>query len=225
MANSFCQQFLYSKTRALTVIQGVVNIVQEVQATLLDQDVTYTAVEYGTVGNDITIELIDPGTPSEPLAISVVGNAISVTLETDGGSLILTDADALVAAINGDLDASALVTASGSGATPLVALAETNLAGGIDGVSSENLLGASVAQTGVGEYTITLDDTFNALMACNLEYQAATAVDLIPQIKSTDVSSAKTIVVRLLTGATPTDPSADGKLHVSIYLRNSSVVY
>lgn len=90
-------------------------------------------------------------------------------------------------------------------------------------VSSESIIGATVARTGTGEYTITLSDKYNAMVACHLTMEAATAVDLVPQVKSTDVSGAKTIVVNLNAGATPTDPSAVCKLHVSIFMRNSSV--
>jgi len=92
-------------------------------------------------------------------------------------------------------------------------------------VSSESIVGASVTKTGTGEYTITLDETYNALMACNVTLEAATAVDLVPQIKSTDVSGAKTVVINLNAGATPTNPSAVCKIHVSIFMRNSSVTY
>ena len=55
-------------------------------------------------------------------------------------------------------------------------------------------------------------------------YQAATAVDLVPQIKSADVTSAsQTIVFRMLAGATATEVAAVGVVHVNILLRNSSV--
>lgn len=92
-------------------------------------------------------------------------------------------------------------------------------------VSSTTLKGATCARTGTGEYTITLADGYVALLACNLTMQAATAVDLVPQIKSNDVASAKTIVFRTLAVATATDPSAICVVHVRILLRDSSVLY
>ena len=61
-------------------------------------------------------------------------------------------------------------------------------------------------------------------MDVQLTLEAATPVDLVPQIKSTDVSGAKTIVFSLLAGATPTNPSAVCKVHFKAFLRNSSVV-
>jgi hypothetical protein len=90
-------------------------------------------------------------------------------------------------------------------------------------VTSESLLGASVAKTGTGEYTITLEDSYVSLLSCNLTLEAATAVDLVPQIKSVDVVSAKTIVIRLLAVATATNPSAACKLHIALKLKNSTV--
>lgn len=90
-------------------------------------------------------------------------------------------------------------------------------------VSSETIMGASVAKTGTGAYTITLEDAYPALLSCNLTVMAATAVDLVPQIVSADVVSAKTIVFKLLTGATATDPSAACKVQVMIVLKNSTV--
>ena len=92
-------------------------------------------------------------------------------------------------------------------------------------VSSSSIIGATVTKTGTGEYTITLAETYNAMMATNLTLEAASAVDLVPQVESTDVSGAKTIVINLNAGATPTNPSAVCKIHVSIFMRDSSVQY
>jgi hypothetical protein len=54
-------------------------------AALVDQSLTYTALVAGTSGNDITIELVDTGVPSQALEVSAVGNAIVVNLELDAG--------------------------------------------------------------------------------------------------------------------------------------------
>jgi hypothetical protein len=100
------------------------------QAVLTNQSVTYTANDRGTDGNSITVTLIDPGDVDIPLSIDVTGTDIVVTLETDGLGVILTTASDLVAAINLDVPASDLITASGSGILPLTALTETPLATG-----------------------------------------------------------------------------------------------
>lgn len=54
-------------------------------AALVNQSLTYTAVDAGVAGNDITIELVDTGVPDQALEVSVVGSAISVNLELDSG--------------------------------------------------------------------------------------------------------------------------------------------
>lgn len=98
---------------------------------LTNQDITYTAVDPGEAGDDITITIIDPEDTSD-LLIDVTGKDIVITLEYAGGNVV-TDADALVAAINLDPAASLLVVASGTGSDPLTNLSETPLAGGADG--------------------------------------------------------------------------------------------
>lgn len=55
------------------------------KAALTNQGLTYTAVTSGAAGNNISIELIDNMTPSQPLVVDVVGTAISVTLEKNAG--------------------------------------------------------------------------------------------------------------------------------------------
>lgn len=84
-------------------------------------------------------------------------------------------------------------------------------------------IGWSVAKSDTGEYTITLEDHYVALMSGNFTVQAATAVDLVPQIQSVDLAT-KTIVINLNTGATPTEPAAVTRVHMTLHLRNSTVV-
>jgi hypothetical protein len=90
-------------------------------------------------------------------------------------------------------------------------------------VTSDSIIGAAVTKTATGVYTITLEDKYSALMSANVTLKAATAVDLVPQIVSDDVVSAKTVVVRLNADATATDPSAACTLNVFLVLKNSSV--
>lgn len=51
-------------------------------AYLVNQSLTYTAVDDGTAGNDITIALTSPGSGTHALAVSTVGPAISVSLQS-----------------------------------------------------------------------------------------------------------------------------------------------
>ena len=106
-------------------------------ASLINQGLTYTALELGTPGNAITIELIDPSAINIPLSVNVSSNDIAVTLATDGAGVITSTADDVKAIVNADGAALLLILVTGSGATPLVVLAQTNLTGGLDAVTFE----------------------------------------------------------------------------------------
>lgn len=153
-----------------------------VASSLTDQTVTYASKVKGTVGDSITVELVDPASASSPLAVTVVGTDISVSLETDGGSAILTDIDALVAAIEGDTDAAALITVTGSGATLLTALAQTNLSGGVnqvDGDEFETLVMKSVTTLTSKDSLILQDSAPASFQVSGLDYEIhITAQDL-----------------------------------------------
>jgi len=75
-------------------------------------------------GNDITIEVVSPGLPDSPLAVSVSGSDITVSLATDGSGTTTTTAAQMRDAINSDPAASGLVFAytyrgnAGSGIAP-----------------------------------------------------------------------------------------------------------
>ena len=88
---------------------------------------TVTADDVGTDGDDISIAIAAPGAN---LAIAVADKAITVT------PAAASTAAQVLAAINADADASALVTASlpstSNGSAVVAAVAETSLAGGED---------------------------------------------------------------------------------------------
>ncbi len=212
------QQFLYSFQHNLTGVHGVISLVAQVQATLVNQGLTYTAVSYGTVGNSITVALVAGGVAGSEV-VTVTGNAISVSM-SDGTST----ANQIKTAIQASTAATSLVTMTGASASAVNAVAATPLAGGIDGVVSSTIPGAaSVVQTGVGEITITLSDLYNAFVFSKAMIVKAIAQDLIPQIKSHTVASTKIIVINLLTGATKTDPGAAAQLYVMLWMRNTGV--
>lgn len=100
-----------------------------VKSALVDQSLTYTAVDAGPQGEDITITLVDPGANDQSLAISVVGTDIVVSLATDSGGSITSTGNDVKAALNLDPDASDLILVSGTNASPVTALTETPLAG------------------------------------------------------------------------------------------------
>jgi hypothetical protein len=99
------------------------------KAALVNQSLTYTAVDAGPAGEDITITLIDTTENDEPFLIEVTGTDIVVTLETDSGGSVITTGNALKTALNADADAAALILVTGTNASVLNALAETPLAG------------------------------------------------------------------------------------------------
>lgn len=219
MANRLFNQFLFSFTKMLTSVHGQISLVQAVKAAVTAQGVTYTADLFGTSGNLITVTLTTGGTAGAEV-VTVSGNAISVQIQSG-----VTTQTQLKTALDGSTEAAALISvAVASGATAVAAATAVTLTGGVDGVSDSTIKGATVVRSGVGEYTVTLSDKYAALMDCQLTLEASTAVDLVPQIKSHDVSGAKTIVFRLLAGATPTEVAAAAKVHFKAFLRNSSVV-
>lgn len=87
-------------------------------------------------------------------------------------------------------------------------------------VSSENLKGVTVEHSGTGEYTFTVAKPGASLLCVMAQVEAASAVDLVPQVKSASSSS---VVVNLLAGATPTNPSAACKLHVLLVSKDSNL--
>lgn len=103
-------------------------------------EITFGSLVLGTDGNDIDIEFLDPGSPSSALSVSVTGSydgadrVVSVSLETDGGSAIISTAQEVAEAINADADAKRLVTAlwGGDGTGVQSALVATPLAGGLN---------------------------------------------------------------------------------------------
>lgn len=77
-----------------------------------DNALTFTARVYGAAGNGISIRYVDPGAASQSLAVSVVGQAITVSLATGSGSAITSTAADVKAAIEASQPANALVAVS-----------------------------------------------------------------------------------------------------------------
>lgn len=71
------------------------------------------------VSGNVTVELVDPEANNESLAVAVAGQGIEVTLATDGSGDVTSDVDDVVALLNGDGDAHALVETSGEGSAVL----------------------------------------------------------------------------------------------------------
>jgi hypothetical protein len=77
------------------------------------QAVVLTSADWGqNGGNDVSVALVKPAAASSPLAVSVDGKAITVTLATNGAGAVTSTAAQVVDAINASPAASALVSAS-----------------------------------------------------------------------------------------------------------------
>lgn len=220
MANRrYTSQFNYSFERMPVSLSG--QIVQSGSvgafATLVNQGITYTAVTMGSAGNSITIALIAGGTAGSEV-VSVSGTAISVSIASGTSTQ-----GQIVTAIQASLPASALISVSdASSGTAVNAVAATHLASGADTVlSNSSPMSFSVAQTGTGLYTITLADSYPKLIGCELAVLAPSAANLQLQLASVDVLSAKTVVIRSVAGASPTNLSNGQGILVSLLLRNS----
>jgi len=106
-----------------------------------NNDLVYTAKTPGAVGNSVTITYVNPAPlPDAPLSVSVSGSAITVNLATDGLGAVTTTASAIITAIQGSVDASALVAvanaASNNGSGVVDDLTPTSLSGGVNGAPS-----------------------------------------------------------------------------------------
>lgn len=115
-------------------------------STNANSDILVTAINAGTVGNSIKVELKDPSGINQALSVSVVGNAIVVSLATDGAGVITSTATDVIAAINAHLVAKDLVVAanadSNDGTGVVEAIVATALANGTNGtgVDAEGVL-------------------------------------------------------------------------------------
>jgi len=113
-----------------------------VKATLLtgvvanNNALTWLAKWAGLPGNEISLTLLDPAGNDQALSVDVVGRDIIVSLATSGAGAIVSTGAEVIAAIEAS-PAADLVTVDNTGvstgAAAVVAVAETDLAGGADG--------------------------------------------------------------------------------------------
>ncbi len=96
----------------------------------------FTAKAAGASGNLVRVALINPGANSAPLAVTVTGNAISVSLATNTTGIVTSTAALIKAAIEALPAANALVSVSypsgGNGSGVVAPAASAALSGGID---------------------------------------------------------------------------------------------
>ena len=136
-------------------------------------NILFTSDLVGALGNAVTVTFVDPSLVSQPLTVGVVGNAITVSLATDAGGVITTTGGAATIAINADVNANVLVTASnvGTGMSLSVASPLVTLSGGSDAVTyNATINGESVAVVGNTAQTFT-----DLLTQMNIALTATTA--------------------------------------------------
>ncbi len=141
-----------------------------------DNDLTFTAVDYGGEAQNVTVAYLDPGAANQPLSVSVSGNAITVSLATDAGGTITSTAADVMAALNGDASASALITtslasATGTGVVP--AMAASNLTGVTEGaywdyhvyISASDAAGGVATEGAAGYLSFDSDGQLNETLS------------------------------------------------------------
>lgn len=138
-ANAIKTRYQAELTNAITAITAVKNNHTQVQAsytTVLagaNNDLVFTAVPLGTLGNGISVTYVDPGGATATLGVVVSGRDITVNLGR-AASAINTTGTLLAAAIAAAPAAAALVTVANSGADTgaglVIALSKQSLSGG-----------------------------------------------------------------------------------------------
>jgi hypothetical protein len=117
-------------------------------STPADSDLTLTAVSRHVGTDKISITLVDPSTATAALSIVVTGRDIVVNLATSTSSAITSTAAQVKTAIDGDTDASALVTVALETAGTGIVEAQTKTT--LDGQNSINIK--------IGEGTLTYSE-------------------------------------------------------------------
>jgi hypothetical protein len=126
------------------VSQALPGATPTVQATMItsltgtNNDLAFTAVPAGRLGNWIIVRYIAPVTSNAALGVVVTGREITVNLATNGSAQITTTAAQIKTAIEASAAASALVTvanaAGNNGSGAVTAMGDQDLADGEGGL-------------------------------------------------------------------------------------------
>lgn len=143
-----------------------------VDMTVANSDLTYTAVDFGTYYNDVTVTHVTAGN-NTPLTVVVTAKAIVVNLATGATGTVTTTANHVVAAIAASPQASALVVATkeGTGAGLVNAAGAATLTGGVR--SSYIHFQALSFSANAGPCTVSLMEKYT------MDVTAAAAADTI----------------------------------------------
>ncbi len=183
--------------------------------------------KFPTITDASSFRILQTATGGNTTVLTTGGNGDNVTATFSGGitaGAITTTATLLSAAMAASPAAAALVTTTGSGSSALTALAATHLSGGTDSTFTQlvSFAGMTLLQLSTGTYRVSLRNSYAALLSPSINLQRATAVDLLPQIQSSDTQTAQTVEFRLLATATPTNMTTSDKITIGLTLRNSA---
>lgn len=85
--------------------------------------------------------------------------------------------------------------------------------------------GFSVAKTGTGEYTVTLQDKYTSLIGYAFGVKGSGTIVTVPELKSEDVAATGTFIIKTVTRSTGATANTAVAFDLSfvLHLRNSSV--
>ena len=94
----------------------------------------------------------------------------------------------------------------------------------VDSASNEGT-GWSVARSGTGSFTVTLDAKYPALLSGQCSIALNAVADSKVQFGAIDVASAKTVVINVITTASAADiaANANNRIHFCLFLRNTDL--
>ncbi|CAM2066714.1 Phage tail sheath subtilisin-like domain-containing protein [Sulfidibacter corallicola] len=120
--------------------------------------ITWQAREAGTSGNVLSV-VLDASGIDTPLSVEVAGNVIRVHLATDSAGTATSTANEIVAAIDTDSEASALVTLRSEDTGFVTPVTETPLAGGTNGQATLEVTAINEGTWGNDLTVYTVDST------------------------------------------------------------------
>jgi hypothetical protein len=136
-------------------------------------------------GNDLTVALTNPGTPSSPLSVSVTGTSITVSLATSSAGAVTSTAAQVVQALNASPAAAALTVAytyRGSTGTGVVAPAATTAL--TDGLSAPS----TVSRDPHPVYAIRIGKTRDGSKPGVLAYAQEHAREWVPPLVTVETA-------------------------------------
>jgi hypothetical protein len=122
----------------LNAVDSAVTAALSTNLTGSNNDLTFTSLLPGRLGNDVTVRFVNPGAINAPLSVNVSGRDITVNLATNGSGVITSTAAQVRAAVAAHAEATALVTlankAGNDGSGVVTAMGVAALGGGSGGL-------------------------------------------------------------------------------------------